>query len=77
MFPMQNDQLQEKMSQSSAFAECLNKPKTKIFFEFLSYKTRYRENIGIEVKGGNKKILPCPEQENQQSVRQSANMSLG
>jgi ribonucleoside-diphosphate reductase alpha chain len=28
------------------------KPKTKIFFDFLDYKTRYRENIGIEVKGG-------------------------
>jgi len=40
------------MSQSSAFAECLMKPKTKIFFDFLDYKTRYRENIGIEVKGG-------------------------
>jgi len=50
--PIQEDQLMEKMSQSSAFAECLNKPKTKIFFEFLSYKTRYRENIGIEIKGG-------------------------
>lgn len=30
----------------------MNRPKTKLFFEFLDYKTRYRENIGVEVKGG-------------------------
>jgi hypothetical protein len=40
------------MSQSTAFAECIGKSKTKLFFEFLDYKTRYRENIGMEVKGG-------------------------
>jgi len=53
------------MQQSEAFAKCISLNKTPLFFEFLDYKTRYRENVGVEVKGGNKNILPHPEQVSQ------------
>jgi hypothetical protein len=50
--PVQEDQIVDKMQQSEAFAKCISLNKTPLFFEFLDYKTRYRENVGVEVKGG-------------------------
>lgn len=47
----QDDQIREKMSQSSAFAEALNKDKTFLFFDFLQYKPTWREPVGIEIMG--------------------------
>jgi hypothetical protein len=49
--PIQDDQINDACSRNSAFAEMLYRDKTKLFFNFLEHKTKYRENISIELKG--------------------------
>jgi hypothetical protein len=50
--PIQDDQIRDQMARNGAFAEMLYRNKTKLFFDFLNFKAKYRENISLEIKGG-------------------------
>lgn len=49
--PVQDDQIRDACARNSGFAELLFRDKTGLFFDFLEYKVKYRENITLEVKG--------------------------
>ncbi len=50
--PIQDAQIKEACARNSVFAEMLFRDKTELFYKFIDYKTKYREVIGVEIKGG-------------------------
>jgi hypothetical protein len=50
--PIQDTEFQEQMSKNPAFAEAIMRPRTELLLRMIQEKVRYREHIGIEIKGG-------------------------
>jgi hypothetical protein len=42
----------EQMSRNPAFAEAILRPRTDLFMRSIQEKVRFREHVGIEIKGG-------------------------
>ena len=61
--PIQEAELQEEMTKNPLLAEAIMRPRTDLLIKSLVDKVRYREHIGIEIKGGKLKD-PQPVQEN-------------
>jgi len=50
--PIQDTELQEQMSKNPLFAEAIMRPRTDLLIRSIQEKVRFREHVGIEIKGG-------------------------
>jgi len=51
-YPIQDTEFQEQMTKNPLFAEAIMRPRTELLIRTIQEKVRYREHIGIEIKGG-------------------------
>lgn len=49
--PLTESSINERIAQSSSFAQAVMRDRTEIFFETLRYKIKMRELITLEIKG--------------------------